>query len=158
MRSDPSSVGSRTASLFAVAAAAVALAGCATRADAPNSELATAQSSVDRVSATPTIATAAPVEMQSARDKLNLAQRAMANKDYEQARRYAEQAEVDARLAESKVAASRSEQALREIQESIRGLTTEIDRRTGTPAPGGAISPAGTPAGTPVGTPVAPRR
>ena len=51
----------------AVAVAALALAGCATG-DPPKSELATAESSVDRASSTPLIATAAPVEMQAARD------------------------------------------------------------------------------------------
>ena len=101
--------------------------------------------------------------MQSARDKLARAQRAMGSRDYEDARRLAEQAEVDARLAESKVAATRSEQALSELQESIRELNREIERRSAVPvapASTGAMpaqpigAPVGAPAGTPVGTSV----
>jgi len=64
----------------------------------------------------------------SARDKLALAQRAMANKDYVLARQLAEQADADAALAEAKSRASRSDTALTQVQESIRALKAELAR------------------------------
>lgn len=112
-------------------AVALALAACASSKDAPNSEMATAEDAVNRVVATPTVATAAPIEMQSAREKLARARRAMANEDYDEARRYAEEARVDARLAESKVAAARSERALQEIRQSIRETGNGTDPGAG---------------------------
>src|SRR5690606_25281825 len=131
MRSGPTFLRSR-ACLGTVALVAFALAGCASNKDAPTSELATAEDAVNRVASTPTVATAAPIEMQSARDKLARARRAMANEDYDEARRYAEQARVDARLAESKVAANQSERALQEIQQSIRDASPGSEPGTGT--------------------------
>lgn len=123
MRSSPlfprSSAGIGTAAVIALV-----LTACASSKDAPKSELATAEDAVNRVVSTPTVATAAPIEMQSARDKLARARRAMANEDYDEARRYAEEARVDARLAESKVAADRSERALQEIRQSMRQSDT----------------------------------
>lgn len=124
-----------SAGIGAAAVIALALTACASNKDAPKSELATAEDAVNRVVSTPTVATAAPIEMQSARDKLARAQRAMANEDYDEARRYAEEARVDARLAESKVAADRSERALQEIRQSIR------ESNTGT-RPGAVVAPA----------------
>ena len=155
MRYKQSSFRLRTGGAGAIALTALALAGCATG-DPPAAELATASTAVDRAAASPQIATAAPVEMQSARDKLARAQHAMGSKDYEDARRLAEQAEVDARIAESKVAATRSEQALRELQESIRELNREIDRRSAVPATSSpaAVGTVGSPVVTPAGTSV----
>ena len=73
---------------------------------------------------------AAPVELQAARDKLSRAERAMADKDYDQARRLAEQAQADARLAEAKAQATRSERAVNELQDSVRALNEELQRRS----------------------------
>lgn len=52
------------------------------------------------------------VDMKSAQDKLKEAELTMHEKKYEKARRLAEQAEWDARLAERKAQAGKAEQAL----------------------------------------------
>ena len=69
------------------------------------------------------------LDLQSARDKLTRAQKAMDNKDYVQARRLAEQANVDAQLAEAKNTTARSQQAVQEVQNSVRELDSELQRR-----------------------------
>ena len=53
----------------------------------------------------------------------------MIEQDYVLARRMAEQAEVDARVAESRASSARGERALKEVQESIRALQEELNRR-----------------------------
>ena len=95
----------------------------------PREEMAVAKTTVDRVTTAPGTAAAAPVELQSARDKLARAERAMANKDYDEARRLADEAQADARLAEAKSQAARSEQAVQELQGSVRALNEELQRR-----------------------------
>lgn len=113
---------------WAVLATTLALGACSS-APPPREEMAVARTTVNRVTAAPNTAAAAPVELQSARDKLASAERAMANKDYTQARRLAEQAQADARLAEAKTQAMRGEQAVQEVQGSIRALNEELQRR-----------------------------
>ena len=126
----------RLRTLAVTASATLLLAACASG-KPPSGELAVARSTVDRVGAAPITASAAPVEMQSARDKLAAAQRAMDDKDYELARRLAEQAEVDARFAEARAQAAASEGALREMNVSLQGAGSAA-----APAPGTRVAPA----------------
>ena len=107
---------------------AFALTACSTM-PPPVEQMAVSKSAVDRASSSPNAVEAAPVELQKAREKLDRAQRAMTEKDYVLARRMAEQAEVDARVAESRASSARGERALKEVQESIRALQDEINRR-----------------------------
>ncbi len=107
---------------------AFALTACSTI-PAPVEQMAVSKVAVDRASSSPNAVEAAPVELQKAREKLDRAQRAMTEKDYVLARRMAEQAEVDARVAESRASSARGERALREVQESSRALQEEINRR-----------------------------
>ena len=108
--------------------AAAALAACSS-APIPREEMAVAKSSVERVGTSAGVLNNAPLELQSARDKLTRAQKAMDNKDYVQARRLAEQANVDAQLAEAKNTTARSQQAVQEVQNSVRELDSELQRR-----------------------------
>lgn len=115
------------AAFAAVAALAiVTLAGCASTGDLPREEMAVARAAVDRA-AGPAGADA-PVEVSQAREKLERATAAVARKDYDVARRLAEQAEVDANLAEAKSHSARSDRALQEVREGIRQLREEIAR------------------------------
>jgi hypothetical protein len=77
---------------------ALALAGCAT-ASRPDAELAAARSAV--IQAEPSAWRYAPAELRLAQGKLARAEQAMALEQWPEARRLAEQAEVDARLAAS---------------------------------------------------------
>lgn len=113
--------------LFAVVTIALlGLAGCASSGDIPREQMAVARAAVDRA-AGPAGADA-PVEVSQAREKLERATAAVARKDYDVARRLAEQAEVDANLAEAKSHSVRSDRALKEVREGIRQLREEMGR------------------------------
>lgn len=110
---------------------ALALAGCAST-PPPVEQMAVSRSTIERVATSPEAVSTAPVELGMARDKLQRAEKAMADKEYVQARRLAAEAEVDARVAESRASAARGERALAEVRASIRALQDELDRRART--------------------------
>lgn len=111
----------------ATSVALVALiAGCAST-PPPVAQVAVADAAVDRASGA--AAAQAPLELASARDKLNRAKVANANKDYVLARQLAEQAEADATLAEAQARSVRSDQALTEVRAGIRQLREEMSRK-----------------------------
>ena len=98
------------------------LAGCA--GNPPTEQYAVTQSAVNSaVSAGGT--EYAAVEMKSAQDKLKQAEIAMHDKKYDEARRLAEQAEWDARVAERKAQAAKAEQALKDSQKGVQELRQE---------------------------------
>ncbi|TRX75532.1 DUF4398 domain-containing protein [Pseudomonas mangiferae] len=70
----------------------------------------------------------APVEMKSAQDKLNQAEMQMHDKHYDEARRLAEQAEWDARVAERKAQAVKAEKAVQDAQQGVQQLREEGSR------------------------------
>lgn len=104
------------------------LGGCAST-PAPSEQMAVAEAAVQRASTTSTSETAA-VELKVATNKLAGARQAMASKDYELARRLAEQAEVDAELADVRAQAARTRVAAQESQDAARVLREETDRKT----------------------------
>lgn len=105
-----------------------ALGGCAST-PAPTEQLAVAEAAVQRANTTSTSENSA-VELKVATNKLAGARQAMASKDYELARRLAEQAEVDAEVAELRSQALRSRQAAQEAQAASRALSEEINRKS----------------------------
>lgn len=106
-----------------------ALAACSST-PAPTEQMAVTRTTVNRVAAAPAVATAAPVELQQAREKLIQAEKAMTAEDYRTARRLAAEAEVDARVAETRADATRNAASLAQMQDSIRVLQEEINRRS----------------------------
>ena len=108
--------------------AAATLAACSST-PPPNEEMAVSRTTLHRVFAAPNVATDAPVELQRARDKWVQAEKAMTDKDYVQARRLATEASADARLAESKADAATSAASLQQVQDGLRVLDEEINRR-----------------------------
>ena len=70
----------------------------------------------------------APVEMDSARQKLALANQAMARKDYKQAADFANQAQADAKLAQGKANSAKAQAAADALQSDIRVLREELER------------------------------
>jgi len=106
---------------------ALLLAGCA--GNPPSEQLAVTQSAVDNaVSAGGT--EFAAVEMKAAQDKLKQAELQLHEENYEEARRLAEQAEWDARLAERKAEAAKAQKALQNAQQGIQELREESLRGT----------------------------
>ena len=112
----------------AIAIAAVVTAGCAS-VPKPTDQIAVSNSAI-----TSAVRAGggeyAPMEMKSAQDKMAQANRAMAKEDYEDARRFAEQAQVDATLAEKKAESAKAQKAAVALSNDIRVLREEINRKS----------------------------
>jgi septal ring factor EnvC (AmiA/AmiB activator) len=100
----------------------------------PVDKLAVAKSSVDRAEQAQA-AQFAQVELSTARAKLAAAQAAADKKDAETAARMADQAEVDAQLAEFTARAKQQEQLVNEMDASLRDLREETLREKPAIAP-----------------------
>jgi hypothetical protein len=74
-----------------------------------------------------------PLELRMATDKLDQAKRAMNKKDYTVARRLAEEALVDAQVAEAKAASEDARRAANDVRQSLETLRREAERSS----PGG---------------------
>lgn len=107
--------------------AAVVLAGCA------NIPPPTEQMAVSKLAVANAVSAGgsefAPVEMKSAQDRMDRANRAMGKEEYESARRLAEEAQADARLAEKIAHAGKARKAANVTQEDSRVLREEINRK-----------------------------
>lgn len=101
------------------ALAVLALAGCAND-PAPNQQIRLTEQAVEQAKAVGATADDVP-ELQQAEDKLTHARADMAEQSYKDARIQAEQAELDARLAEARVLTQKS-------QEQLNVLNTRITR------------------------------
>lgn len=102
--------------------ASFVLAGCA--GNPPSEQYAVSQSAVNSaVSAGGTEYSA--VEMKSAQDKLKQAEIAMQEQKYDEARRLAEQAEWDARVAERKSQAAKAERAVQDARQGVNEIREE---------------------------------
>jgi hypothetical protein len=112
----------QTLAATAVLGSLLGLAGCA--GDPPTAQLAVTNQAVNAAE-TAGATEFAPVEMQSARDKLNTAEKAEQEKDYKEARRLAEQAEWDARVAERKAQAQKAQRAVQDAQKGVQELREE---------------------------------
>lgn len=101
------------------------MAGCAGK--PPLANLAQAELAVQEAD-TKTASQYAPLELKTAREQLAEAKRAMDDEEYDAARRLADQALVNAQLAEAKAGAEKARQAAAELQKSIQTLRTEVQR------------------------------
>ena len=121
---------------IAVAAAltlGISLGGCASAPPAQD-KIAVATSSVQRAEQAGAQQSAS-VEMSSARDKLAQAEKAAEKRDAKIAYRMAEQADIDARVAEASANAAKSHQAVSELDRSLQSLREEALRSQSQPAP-----------------------
>jgi hypothetical protein len=110
------------------AALVLALASCAST-PVPNEKIAVAQASVQRAEQAGA-QELAPVELASARDKLSRARAAIASHDDQPATELAEQANIDARVAEATADQQRAHKAATEFDASMQALRTEAMRNT----------------------------
>ncbi len=107
---------------------AIMIAGCASN-PAPSEQLAVSKAAVTNASRNGGNEYA-PLELKSAMEKMDDAERAMDEEDYPLAKRLAEEAQVDAKLAEIKTDLARVQKSVEESQESNRVLLEEIKRTT----------------------------
>lgn len=109
-------------------AAAIFIVACAST-PAPTEQMAVSRTTINAASSAGANEFA-PVLLKSAMDKMDGAERAMADKKYDQARQLAEQAQVDAQLAEAKARSAKAQKAADAVREDSRVLRQEIDRKT----------------------------
>ena len=106
-----------------LALALLALAGCAND-PAPQEQMRLTQQAVEQARAVG--ADSALEDMQQAERKLARAEKNMAEEDYKRARILAEQAELNARLAEAKLLNQKSQRQLDELNKQITRLRTQL--------------------------------
>jgi hypothetical protein len=111
-----------------VGCAAVIAAGCAS-VPPPREQMAVAKTAIANAVSAGGVEYA-PVEMRTAQEKMEEANRAMAKEQYDTARRLASEAEADARLAEKLAQAAKARKAESVTQEDIRVLREEMNRRS----------------------------
>jgi hypothetical protein len=107
-------------------ALAFGIAACAST-PPPTEQVAAARVMVNQ--AEPRAAKEAPLELQAAQVKLGRAEDAMQQGEYENARRNAEEAELDAKLAWTVAERVRAQRAEAEVNRGIETLRQEIERR-----------------------------
>jgi hypothetical protein len=114
-----------------IAAAVLAVVGCAST-PIPNEKIAVAKASLERAeqSGAPEFA---PVELAAAKDKLNRAEKAASDREAQPATMLAEQADVDAKLAEATATQQKSHKAATEFDASMQTLRQESMRNTQSP-------------------------
>ena len=112
----------------AIVAVALLATGCAS-APPPTEQMA-----VSRAAVASAVGAGAPeyaaAEMRIAQEKMDRAHQAMEKREYVIARRYAEEAEADARLAEKKAQTVKAERAANAMQDDLRVLRDEMNRKT----------------------------
>lgn len=118
---------------MACAVAAFTLGACASS-PIPNEKIAVAKASLQRAeqSGAPELA---PVELAAARDKLQRAEKAAADRDAQPATMLAEQANIDAEVAEATAQAHRSHKAETELQASLEALREQANQTSPTANP-----------------------
>jgi predicted S18 family serine protease len=113
-----------SAAVRGLVAAVLALEGCAGM-PPPEAEVAQASAAIDQALQAGA-RDHAPIEIKSARQKLQQAHAAVASEYYDIARRLAEQAEIEAELAQAKSQSAQAQLAVQQVRESIRVLREEI--------------------------------
>lgn len=108
--------------LLAAMTGTLVLTGCA--GDPPTTQLAVTNQAITAAESAGAVEFA-PLEIQNARTKLTDAQKAEQDKKYEDARRLAEQAEWDARVAERRARASKAHHALEDAHKGVQQLREE---------------------------------
>ena len=120
----------------AVAACGVAMLGLAACASSPipNEKIAVARASVQRAEQSGA-QEFAPVELSTAREKLQRAEKAAADHDAQPAAMLAEQADIDAQLAEATSQEHRSHNAAKELDASLQALRNQANQPSPTASP-----------------------
>ena len=95
----------------------------------PTEQLAASRAAIESAEVAGATKTA-PVELAQARDKMSAAQVAVNNRDNERARRLAEEALVDAQLAQAKASTARSREGVEQADNALRMLREEANRPT----------------------------
>lgn len=103
------------------------LTACSSMQTPATADVAVSKAAVDNAT-TADAAEYAPLEMNRARDKLAMANRAMADHDYKLADTLANEAQADAKLALAKANSAKARAAAAALQDDVRVLREELQR------------------------------
>jgi hypothetical protein len=116
--------------------------GCASQGPKPNDELTKAHTVLEQADKGGTAQHYAAADLQRAHDELNDADRLSAQKKYDEARSYAQRAEVDADLAVARGNSAEQQKAAEDVSKANDALRQETGRSVESPATGpGATNP-----------------
>ncbi len=104
-------------------------AGCATQPPIPTEQITKARVLVEQADKADA-QRYAPADLQRAHDELSNAEKAVTDRKYADARRYAEDAQVDADLASARASSGEAQRAAQEVNRSIETLRQESQRQT----------------------------
>jgi hypothetical protein len=110
-----------------IVAAMVSAAGCGSMKTPATASVAVSNAAVENAAGAGG-AQFAPVEMNAAREKMALANKALKAKDYKLANDLATQAQADATLAQSKAGSAKAQSAANALQDDLRVLREELAR------------------------------
>ena len=113
--------------------ALLAVSGCASQGPKPTEQLTRARTVVEQADKSGTAQRYAAADLQRAHDQLNDADKANGAGKYDEARRYAEAAEVDADVATARANAGEAQRAATELRRSIDSLQSESQRKEQNP-------------------------
>jgi len=128
MNARPCSLPATLLALSLSAPILLVLPGCASP-PVPVARMAVAEAAVQSANTTNTAADA-PAELLIATNKLSSARQAVADKDYERAGRLADEAQLDAQVAELHAQSARARKAAQESRDAARVLLEELNRKT----------------------------
>jgi len=112
---------------FATVVFVFLLVGCAHKQVMPTEDIPKAEMAIKEAMDRGAL-TISPVELKMAQEELDNAKAAMQKEEFKKARRLAEKAEVDAKVAESKADAVTEQKHAEEMRSSIETLRQEIER------------------------------
>lgn len=118
-------------SIGTAVAAAIFMAGCASTPPpipAPTEQMAVSRAALNNANSAGGNEFA-PLQLKSAMEKMDAAERAMGEKNYARAKLLAEEALVDAKLAEATARAAKAQKAAEALEEDNRVLRKELDRK-----------------------------
>ena len=103
------------------------LCGCASTAVAPVEKISTVEKAIQEARES-NATVSAPLELRRAEDKLKEAKAAMKEEEFEKARRLADEALIDANLAEALSRSEKAKKTTQEMRDDIDTLRREIER------------------------------
>jgi hypothetical protein len=116
------------------AIAIACIGGCATQGSHPTDEMTRAKALIEQADKAGAQRYAA-ADLQRAHDELGNAERAIGEKKYDEARRYAESAEADADVATARASAGEAQRAAHEVMQGNETLRQESDRGANSASP-----------------------
>ncbi len=112
---------------FMVIVIGLIMAGCASKGVAPVESITSAELVLKEAQGS-SATIYAPLELKLAEDKLNAAKAAVEKEEFIEAKRLADEALMDARLAEAKSLSEKAKKQTQEMRDSVEMLRREIER------------------------------